>query len=56
MAKIKRTRRRHIILRTHQHDLYYKRLMLMIYINTTGATSGTGTAYPSAAPEFNPGF
>jgi hypothetical protein len=27
-----------------------------IYINTTGATSGAGTAYPSGAPGFNPGF
>ena len=26
------------------------------YINMTGATSGTGTAYPSEAPEFTPGF
>jgi hypothetical protein len=25
-------------------------------INTTGATSGTGTAYPSGAHEFTPGF
>jgi hypothetical protein len=25
-------------------------------INTTGATSGAGTAYPSGAPEFTPGF
>jgi len=25
-------------------------------INTTGATSGTGTAYPSGAAEFTPGF
>ena len=24
-------------------------------INTTGATSGAGTAYPSGASEFNPG-
>jgi len=24
--------------------------------NTTGATSGAGTAYPSRAPDFNPGF
>jgi len=24
--------------------------------NTTGATSETGTAYPSGAPEFIPGF
>ena len=26
------------------------------YINTTGATSGAGTAYPSGASEFTPGF
>jgi hypothetical protein len=25
-------------------------------INTTGTTSGAGTAYPSGAPEFTPGF
>ena len=25
-------------------------------INTTGATSGAGTAYPSGAPEFTPSF
>jgi hypothetical protein len=25
-------------------------------INTTGATSGAGTAYPSWAPEFTPGI
>ena len=25
-------------------------------INTTGVTSGAGTAYPSRAPEFTPGF
>ena len=25
-------------------------------INTTDATSGAGTAYPSEAPEFTPGF
>ena len=25
-------------------------------INTTGVTSGAGTAYPSGAPEFTPGF
>ena len=24
------------------------------YINTTGATSGPGTAYPSGEPEFTP--
>jgi len=26
------------------------------WINTTGATSGAGTAYLSWAPEFTPGF
>ena len=26
------------------------------YINTTGATSGAGTAYPSGAPLFTPAF
>ena len=26
------------------------------YINTTGVTSGAGTAYSSGAPEFIPGF
>ena len=26
------------------------------YINTTGATSGAGTAYPSGAPQSIPGF
>ena len=26
------------------------------YINTTGATSGAGTDYPSGAPEFTHGF
>ena len=25
-------------------------------LNSTGPTSGTGTAYPSGAPEFTPGF
>ena len=25
-------------------------------INTSGVTSGAGTAYPSGAPEFTPGF
>ena len=25
-------------------------------LNTTGVTSGAGTAYPSGAPEFTPGF
>jgi hypothetical protein len=25
-------------------------------INTTGVTSGAGTAYPSGAHEFTPGF
>jgi len=26
------------------------------YINTTDATSGAGTVYPSGAPAFTPGF
>ena len=26
------------------------------YINTTGVTSGAGTAYPYGVPEFTPGF
>jgi hypothetical protein len=30
--------------------------MVKAYINTTGATRGAGTAYPSGAPEFTPGF
>ena len=29
---------------------------ILYYINTTGATSGAGTAYPSGEPEFTPGF
>ena len=28
----------------------------VLVINTTGATSGAGSAYPSGAPEFTPGF
>ena len=31
-------------------------IMIKAYINTTGTTSGAGTAYPSGAPEFTPGF
>ena len=30
--------------------------LVCIYINTTGVTSGAGTAYPSGAHEFTPGF
>ena len=30
--------------------------MLQLLINTTDATSGTGTDYPSGAPQFTPGF
>ena len=26
-----------------------------VTVNTTGVTSGAGTAYPSGAPEFTPG-
>ena len=29
---------------------------ICIQINTTGVTSGAGTAYPSEAPKFTPGF
>jgi hypothetical protein len=29
--------------------------MLQLLINTTDATSGTGTEYPSGAPQFTPG-
>jgi len=29
---------------------------IMIPLNTTGTTSGAGTAYPSGAHEFTPGF
>ena len=31
-------------------------LLNILWINTTGATSGAGTAYPSGAPEFILGF
>ena len=31
-------------------------IMIKAYINTTGATSGAGKAYPSEALEFTPGF
>jgi Na+/pantothenate symporter len=34
----------------------YESIMIKAYINTTGATSGAGTAYPSGALEFTPGF
>ena len=30
--------------------------MIFVSINTTDVTSGAGTAYPSGAPEFTPGF
>ena len=33
-----------------------KKLQVCNYINTKGATNGAGTAYPSGAPEFAPGF
>jgi len=33
-----------------------RRVSLVGQINTTGVTSGTGTAYPSGAPEFIPDF
>ena len=31
-------------------------IMIKAYINTTGATSGAGTAYPFEAPDFTPVF
>ena len=31
-------------------------LLKNLKINTTGATSGAGTDYPSGAPKFTPGF
>ena len=34
----------------------YHRVCNYVYIDTTGATSGAGTAYPCGAPEFTPGF
>jgi hypothetical protein len=30
--------------------------LCMFYFSTTDSTSGEGTAYPSGAPEFTPGF
>ena len=33
--------------------LYFK---IITIENNTGATSGAGTAYPSGAPEFTPGY
>ena len=36
--------------------LFYSVLFFCNQINTTGATSGAGTAYPSEAPEFTPVF
>jgi len=29
---------------------------VVVRIDDIGVTSGAGTAYPSGAPEFNPGF
>ena len=36
--------------------LFYSVLFFCNQINTTGATSGAATAYPSEAPEFTPVF
>ena len=38
--------------------IYSIRIFLSVYYVqlTTGVTSGAGTAYPSGAPEFTPGF
>jgi hypothetical protein len=38
---------------TKVEDLKFE---IFLYFNKTGATSGAGTAYPSGAPEFTPGF
>jgi hypothetical protein len=54
-------------LQTMQQMVYFNKVTLTFcktvvqfsidnYINTSGATSGAGTAYPSGAPEFIPGF
>jgi hypothetical protein len=31
-------------------------MLIIVTINTTGATSGAGTAYPSGVSEFTTGF
>ena len=36
--------------------LPFEMTFVSFYSNTTGATSGSGTANPSRAPEFTPGF
>jgi hypothetical protein len=43
---------------TYQTPAGIKRIFRMEtgMLNSTGPTSGTGTAYPSGAPEFTPGF
>ena len=54
-------------LQTMQQMVYFNKVTLTFcktvvqfsidnYINTSGATSGAGTAYPSGAHEFIPGF
>ena len=40
----------------HKLEILYLILGKVSLINTTGATSGAGTAYTSTAPEFTPGF
>jgi hypothetical protein len=44
----------------HKHFLILSSFMtyhrVYNYVNTTGTTSGAGTAFPSGAPGFTPGF
>jgi hypothetical protein len=47
------------VTRTPQHTHKTKDRVTRIpqhTLNTTGATSGAGTSYPSGTPEFTPGF
>jgi hypothetical protein len=41
---------------TYKEFCVCESIMIKAYINTTGATSGGGTAYPSGALEFTPSF
>jgi hypothetical protein len=52
MTTICSTCRKHFPVLT-SFTTYYR---VLNQINTTGATSGAGTAYPSGAPEFTAGF
>ena len=37
-------------------SIFIRPLIFFVKVNTTGVTSGAGTAYPSGAPEFTPVF